>query len=192
MIRASKRKPETFKQRAHAETYYLVNDKTKQVIAGPQTVKEDLYDEDPAKAAEQKKSTRLVTVPTGTTILQALAPSARSGSGKANARPDKWYVVRDNVALQGSDIRNPVQSQDSIGQPAVSFDFSSEGKKIWERSRARSRSAARSRPSAAPAISTSPSHSTTSCSPCPSLRRRVPGRHLGRHRRADLGQPDDR
>lgn len=132
VIRASKRKPETFKQRAHAETYYLVNDKTKQVIAGPQTVKEDLYDEDPAKAAEQKKSTRLVTVPTGTTILQALAPSARSGSGKANARPDKWYVVRDNVALQGSDIRNPVQSQDSIGQPAVSFDFSSEGKKIWE------------------------------------------------------------
>lgn len=133
VIRASKRKPQQFKQRSHNETYYLVNDKTKQVVAGPQTVKEDLYDEDPAKAAEQKKSTRIVTVPTGTTILQALAPNAKSGSKKKNARPDKWYVVQDNVALQGSDIRNPVQSQDSVGQPAVSFDFSSKGKEIWER-----------------------------------------------------------
>jgi SecD/SecF fusion protein len=132
VIRASKRKPKSFAQRSHNETYYLVNDKTKRVLAGPQTVKEDLYDEDPAKAAEQKKGTRIVTVPMGTTILQATAAAAKSGSGKNNVRPDKWFVLQDDVALQGSDIRNPVQSQDELGKPAVSFDFSDKGKKIWE------------------------------------------------------------
>ncbi len=133
VIRASKRTPANYAQRSHNQTYYLVNDKTKAVVAGPQTVQADLYDEDPTVAAKQKATTRLVTVPSGTTLLQALAPQAKSGSGKKNARPDKWYVMQDNVALQGSDIRDPAASQDQLGQPSVAFKFSSKGKKIWER-----------------------------------------------------------
>lgn len=132
VIRASKRKPQTFAQRSHNETYYLVDEKAKVVKAGPTTVAEDLYSEDPAEAAAQRKDLKLITVPTGTTILQAMAPQAKSGSGKNNARPDKWYVMQDKVALQGADVRNPVQSQDELGRPAVSFDFSDKGKKLWE------------------------------------------------------------
>lgn len=131
VIRASKRKPVKYAQRSHDNTYYLVNDKTKTVVAGPTTVPEDLYSENPAEAAKQKKDTRLVTVPVGTTVLQATPPQAKSGSGK-NQRPDKWYVLQDAVALQGSDIRNPAQSQDQAGQPSVSFQFSDKGKKIWQ------------------------------------------------------------
>ncbi|MBO9532841.1 MAG: protein translocase subunit SecD [Solirubrobacteraceae bacterium] len=132
VIRASKRPAKTYAQRSHNETYYLVNDKERKVLVGPTTVADDLYSEDPAEAAKQKEGTRVVKVPTGTTLLQATAPTAKSGSGKANARPDKWFVVQDDVALQGSDIRDPVQSQDQLGQPAVAFQFSDKGKKIWQ------------------------------------------------------------
>ncbi|MDQ8044355.1 MAG: protein translocase subunit SecD [Solirubrobacteraceae bacterium] len=135
VIRGSKRKPVTYPSRSHNATYYLVNDKTKHVIAGPQDRVQDLYSQDEATAAQQKKDYRVVTVPIGTTILQATVTNEKSGAdnGKAPKRQDKWYVVQDNVSLQGSDITSPAQGTDSVGQPAVTFNFTSKGRKIWEK-----------------------------------------------------------
>ena len=133
--RASKLKPVTFENRSHDETFYLVDESAKKVIAGPANVETDLFSEDTAEAAKQRKDYKVVTVPKGTTILQAEAPRAKSGAdnGKTPARLDKWYVLRDDVSLQGSDIKNPTQITDTVtGGPAVSFDFTSDGRKIWE------------------------------------------------------------
>jgi SecD/SecF fusion protein len=135
VTRASKRPAHKYANRSHDATYYLVNDKTKKV-QGPQTVVADLYSEDAATSADQHKNYKVVTVPDGTTILQAEAPTVKSGAdnGKEPARKDKWYVLNDDVSLQGADIKDPVQTTDPTdGTPAVSFNFTSQGRKIWER-----------------------------------------------------------
>lgn len=131
VIRGSKRAPtEQFKNRAHADTYYLLNDKTKQVVAGPSQVRDDLYSEEPAQAKKQRETTRVVKVPVGTTILQAVPPE--DADGKPGKRPNRWYVLQDKVALQGADVKNPVQSQDELGSPAVSFEFTSKGREAFQ------------------------------------------------------------
>lgn len=132
--RAARRAPEDTKNRSHDGLFYLVDEANKRVVAGPANVEDDLYSEDEAEAAKQKKDYKVVAIPKGTTVLQAEAPRVRSGAdqGRAPARQDKWYVLRDEVALEGADIKDPVQSQDQLGLPAVSFDFTSDGRKIWE------------------------------------------------------------
>lgn len=132
--RGAKQPRELNKNRAHDDLLYLVDESAKKVIAGPESVAEDLYDSDPAKAADQKKQYKLVTVPAGTTIVQAEAPRVKSGADPAAGakRKDAWYVLRDKVALEGTDIKDPTQSFDEFNNPAVSFDFTSKGRKTWE------------------------------------------------------------
>lgn len=131
VIRGSKRTPtEQFKNRSHADTFYLVNDKTKKVVAGPSQVRDDLYSEEPAKAKQERATARVIKVPVGTTILQAVPPE--DAKGNPGKRPDRWYVLQDKVALQGADVTNPVQSQDELGSPAVSFEFTDKGRKAFQ------------------------------------------------------------
>ncbi|MBA2637294.1 MAG: protein translocase subunit SecD, partial [Solirubrobacterales bacterium] len=51
-------------------------------------------------------------------------------------QPDAWYVLDDDVALRGTDIRNPEQGTDSgpgsSGEPIVTFEFTDEGRRRWE------------------------------------------------------------
>ncbi len=133
--RAAKRKPVTYPNRSHNETFYLVDEKNKKVVAGPQGLEEDLFSDETAEAAKQRSTFKVVKVPNGTTILQAEAPAAKSGAdeGRAPKRQDKWYVLQDQVSLQGADIKDPATTTDpNTSELAVSFDFTSKGRKIWE------------------------------------------------------------
>ncbi len=135
--RASKQPPRTFKNRSHDGLYFLVDEKNKKVINSEgATTEDDLFSDDAEEAAKQREQYKVVKVPAGTVILQADETNLKSGASKKQGRPDKWYVLRDNVALQGSDIKDPAQITDNspgaAGQPAVSFDFTDEGRKIWE------------------------------------------------------------
>lgn len=135
--RASKQKPVEFKNRSHNGLYFLVDEKNKKVLNTEGVGEEsDLFSDDPEEAARQREQYKVVKVPAGTVILQAEASQVKSGAKKRQGREDKWYVVRDDVALQGSDIKDPQQIVDNrpgaAGAPAVSFDFTSDGRKIWE------------------------------------------------------------
>lgn len=59
-----------------------------------------------------------------------------TSSGAPAVKPDKWFVLNDDPALLGTDIKNPEQNYDNgpagSGQPIVTFDFTSKGRKIWQ------------------------------------------------------------
>ena len=49
--------------------------------------------------------------------------------GKEAPKPDAWWVLRDNPALSGTDIRNPEQNFDQQGGgPIVTMEFTKLGK----------------------------------------------------------------
>ena len=110
--------------------YYLVNDKTKQVLAGPQETKADLNDEITTSKITSGPDTSVVHVEQGTIVVQAEGPAKGKGS-------DQYYVLRDAPALGGTDITNPKQSfangGGGNGQPTVTFDFTDKGKTTWQK-----------------------------------------------------------
>jgi SecD/SecF fusion protein len=112
-------------------TYFLVNTKTERVVAGPQDKQEDLFDNRARK--EPGPNEEIVTVKPGTVVVQAQQPEGKGLTAKGT---DQFYVLRDNVALKGTDIKNPEQTFDSgaggSGQPIVTFDFTDRGRKIWQ------------------------------------------------------------
>jgi SecD/SecF fusion protein len=50
---------------------------------------------------------------------------------------DAWFVLKDDVALQGKEIKNPEQQFDNgpagDNAPNVSFEFTDKGKQIWQK-----------------------------------------------------------
>ena len=74
--------------------------------------------------------------------------SSRSRRASSSSRPsapttttdkdefDRWFVLKDDPALRGTDIKNPEQNFDNgtggTGQPNVTFDFTSKGRDVWQ------------------------------------------------------------
>jgi SecD/SecF fusion protein len=116
-------------------SYYVVDDRQRQVLAGPAETRDDvvsILDDGRLGAGD-----RVVEIKEGTTILQAESPTEPSGEEEnEGAGPDCWFVINDNFALQGEDIRNPEQQFDQgpggSGAPNVTFEFSEEGRRIWQ------------------------------------------------------------
>ena len=75
---------------------------------------------------------QVLVVQQGTVVLQAANPSA-ANQIKPTSPQAQFYVLRDNVALRGSDITNPQQSTDQSGQPDVTFGFNSAGGAAFQR-----------------------------------------------------------
>jgi SecD/SecF fusion protein len=108
---------------------YLVDKKAKKVLAGPEESALDLR-----RDARTKKipfsTEQVVTVPQGVVLVRAEQPDAK-------AKPlDRWYVLKDQPVLNGTQIKNPEQNFDNgpgeSGAPNVTFDFTGGGAKIWE------------------------------------------------------------
>ena len=108
-------------------TFYLVIDKTKAVVGGPEDTRANLSAERTAPAGS-----RVVEVPPGTVIVQAQQPSTT-----VHGAPSRYYVLNDDPALKGTDINNPQQTFDNgtggTGEPVVTFNFSDKGKTIWQK-----------------------------------------------------------
>jgi SecD/SecF fusion protein len=94
------------------------------LLNGPDTTTTDLYSGLPTGVS--KADGELVTVPQGTTVLQAANPSA-SDVIKPSSPNAEFFVLKDNVALTGNDITNPQPSTDQTGQPDVTFGFNGKG-----------------------------------------------------------------
>jgi SecD/SecF fusion protein len=131
VIRASKR-PEM--KRASDTTlgngvdgiWYLVNEKKQTVLTPPEETEAALTGEH----AQPAGSTPIHIQP-GTVIVQA-----ETANDAPDPKLNSYYVLNDNPALSGKDIKNPQQAFDNgaggTGQPNVSFNFTSHGRKVFE------------------------------------------------------------
>jgi SecD/SecF fusion protein len=108
--------------------WYLVNEKKQTVLRGPEETQAALTDDGASPAPAGSK---VIHIQPGTVIVQAETP---------NDQPDpslnSYYVLNDDPALSGKEIKNPQQAFDNgaggSGQPNVTFDFTSAGRKTFE------------------------------------------------------------
>jgi SecD/SecF fusion protein len=125
---ASKCKPQNDgnNNAADAPRFYAFDKKSKQPLNNgqPSDSKEAaLQDLTPA----QQKTTEVVEVPTGILVIRDEKPDVKAPD------PDRWWVISDNPALSGTDIKNPKQSfdQQAGNQPIVQFDFTKKGREAF-------------------------------------------------------------
>ena len=128
VVRASTCKAKEFKTASHDKPqYFIVNDKTKTVLAGPQETRQGALDE--AKLTKLGPDQSYRVVQPGAIVIRA----QDSGS---DTKSDAWYVLQDNAALRGTDIKDPKQESDNSpggnNQPIVTFSFTDSGRKTWQ------------------------------------------------------------
>jgi SecD/SecF fusion protein len=113
-------------------SFFLVDDKEKRVLLGPEETREALEtarrERKPPIALSDDR--RVVEVPQGAIVVRA------EKSGPDAEPPDRWYLLRDDPALSGTDIKNPEQNFDQgaggTGQPNVTFEFTDKGRDAWQ------------------------------------------------------------
>ncbi len=93
-------------------------------LAGPAASVAALRAERPAGVAAS--AGQVLTVPQGTTVLQAASSSA-SGVLPASDPAAHFFVLHDDVALSGSELTDPHAGIDSGGSPDVEFGFDARG-----------------------------------------------------------------
>ncbi|HEV2062067.1 MAG TPA: hypothetical protein VGR12_04375, partial [Solirubrobacteraceae bacterium] len=144
-VRLASQRPEVNDgNNSHDGVFYAVDEEEKQVLAGPQETREDLERalenrtrpstrEQDRLTPEQVEQAEIVEVKAGTVVVQAEQPDDVEEENEVDA----WFVLADNVALRGTDVREPEQNFDQgpggSGQPIVTFQFTDEGRATWER-----------------------------------------------------------
>jgi SecD/SecF fusion protein len=130
---ASKQKPVTSSSTgSRLGSAYYAFDSQHRYLAGPEQSMTDI------RSAVGRRGIRpsdvVMAVPQGTVVLQAVDQSnqKRSQSVKISDPVARFYVLRDDVALSGKDIKNPVQGMNqTTGFPDVEFQFTGNGKKAF-------------------------------------------------------------
>jgi SecD/SecF fusion protein len=121
--------------------YYLF-DGTPQhkLIAGPEFSKEDLFISATGRKRPKKEECKdekigdcqiVLAIPPGTIVVSE-QPSDSDGSPIEGIENAGWFVLKDNPALSGTDITNPKQETDEIGQPNVTFQFTDKGQEAFQ------------------------------------------------------------
>ncbi len=75
---------------------------------------------------------QVMVVPQGTVVLQAERPHASAPVAISDPTA-QFFVLRDDVALPGSDIVSPKASTDQGGEPAINFGFTRAGLAAFRR-----------------------------------------------------------
>lgn len=125
---------------SHTGLFYLLDQDEEKVVAGPEDERENLFSDRPddAEAPECEvggdEELCVAEIAPGTTIVRQETPEGQAEAQDPNNA--QWYVLRDRVALRGTDIKNPEQQFDQgaggSGQPIVTFEFTDEGRDIWQ------------------------------------------------------------
>ncbi len=130
----------------HKGLLYAIDDVSKRVRCGPQEPpSETAAGKAEARRAllrecEEKRQrvSRVVEVKRGTVVLQAEKPDGDSDEEKRlrALAQDSYFVLKDDPALRGTEIKNPEQNFDQgaggTGQPNVTFEFTGGGAKKWQ------------------------------------------------------------
>jgi len=127
VIRGSKRPAIERPNDTTTGAYYLVDDKTQSVLRGPEDTQSNLLSDQ-----TRPPGSRVVEVKPGTVVVQAEQPTT-----KAHGIAPRYFVLNDDPALTGTDIKDPQQNFDNgtggSGQPIVTFNFSDHGRSVWQR-----------------------------------------------------------
>ncbi|HEX3735974.1 MAG TPA: protein translocase subunit SecD [Solirubrobacterales bacterium] len=110
--------------------YYLFEKEAPhKLLAGPETVKKDLYESPTGEKLPQDGL--VVEVPPGTILVSEL-PSDESGKVDETAQPG-WFALKDKPALSGSEITEPKQEyQQGTNEPNVAFKFTDQGRENFQ------------------------------------------------------------
>jgi len=124
------------------DKYYLFDEKTHELISGPVTNKHDLYFNDQGRPIPHKGIVKMV--PQGTIVVDELPTDSDGRTVKVDedglyensegkkVDPAGYFVLKDNAALSGSEIKDPQQSLDQFNQPNVQFNFTGDGRKAFQ------------------------------------------------------------
>src|SRR4051794_10925411 len=108
-------------------TFYLFDEKSHDLISGPEFSKEDLYISPDGR--KRPHTGTVIKVPQGTVVVSE-KPSDANGQVLENAEPG-WFALKDQPALSGVDITNPKQ-ETGEGGPNVTFSFTGDGRKAFQ------------------------------------------------------------
>jgi SecD/SecF fusion protein len=116
-----------------APVYYLVDDDQKQVVAGPEQNRDDLFSSQEPPTSGPAEGQSVKEVKPGVTVVRAQYDEDQEPEDPNTAQ---YYVLNDDFALRGTDIKDPEQNFDNgtggSGNPIVTFNFTDNGKKIWK------------------------------------------------------------
>jgi SecD/SecF fusion protein len=130
-LRASKCDPYNGENTTNSsqERWYGFDKANKPVNGGlPSPTAEELWKDSPG--GEKPDGYKELKIPNGILIVRAERPDPVNG--KEAPKPDAWWVMRDDPALGGTDIKNPEQNFDQQGGgPIVTMEFSDKGKKAF-------------------------------------------------------------
>jgi SecD/SecF fusion protein len=135
LLRAEKRPAKIEENNSRdGNLYYAVDRKLKKVYGLGEESRADALAKVPApirRAAQAagKPAADIIVVKPDTVLLRAQKPTK-------GPKPDRWFVLKDDVALAGKEIKNPEQNFDQgtggTGEPIVTFSFTDKGRKTWE------------------------------------------------------------
>ncbi len=112
--------------------FYVFDKVSKEPIDGVQTFdsRQSALD---SLTDEQRARAQVVEVPAGILVIRD-EKAAPGEDGKEPPDPDRWWVIKDDPALSGTDIKNPEQNFDQRGGggPIVTFDFTDKGRKAFQ------------------------------------------------------------
>ena len=111
------------------DKYYLFDEKTHDLISGPVTNRQDLYYNDQGRPIPKKGIVK--KVPQGTIIVEEL-PTDSDGKTVNDESQAAYFVLKDDSALSGSEIKDPQQNTDQFGQPNVTFEFNKSGREAFQ------------------------------------------------------------
>jgi SecD/SecF fusion protein len=101
------------------------------LLSGPDETVSDLKAGVPAGVSASQG--QILTVPRGTVVLQAISTAGYTKQLPIGSPSAQFYVLKDNIALRGSEISNPQQSSDpNTGAPDVTFGFTGKGKNAFQ------------------------------------------------------------
>ncbi|MDO8185145.1 protein translocase subunit SecD [Conexibacter sp. JD483] len=112
--------------------YYLF-DRDHRYLAGPEKSEADLIAALPNRATSLPAGSEVLTVPQGWVVLQSTTTRSGAAPTEADDPLARFYVLRDSVALSGSDIKDPQQGFNQSQQPDVEFRFTNRGKNAFQR-----------------------------------------------------------
>ena len=111
---------------ADAPRFYAFNKISKKAFNNgqPSESKEQALED---LSPSDRENAEVIEVPEGILVV-------RDQKADANAPdPDRWWVVQDNPALSGTEIKNPKQGTDSQSQQVnVTFDFTKKGREAFQ------------------------------------------------------------
>jgi SecD/SecF fusion protein len=131
---AAKQEQECFERQCTTTgpSYYLFDENTFELIAGPEQRRSDLFLEFPDE--KQPRNSIVLEVPQGTLVVDDPAEdNPETEADESETGPHEYFVIRDRPALSGRDITNPEPATDpQTNQPNVTFDFTDEGRESFE------------------------------------------------------------